>query len=323
MGEAKTLAAKIKESGITLYGVGIGDPCIKYNPRTGDCDEWSDTMYGVNAMKDIAVKAGGVYFYGEETPQRVKVIFGDPNGGGSQESFTVVVVDDTHFISQGLDVRGKITGFNNVIPKKTAHYIVGTDTREPLIVTWRYGVGRVASLATDDGSLWAGKLLSGEDSLFYAKTINWLIGDPEKKSTKFVYIPDTNIGRSTDVLVKDSEKPEAEGLTFYKKEDGLYSATLTPTSTGFNTALGRTFAVNYNKELESLGTNNQLESMVLTTGGRAYTSSEVNEIIAQVSTHSTRPESSALYYDWVLVLLVLLLFLLEITVRRIREHKSI
>ena len=35
-----------KREGKIVYGIGVGDPCIKYNSQTGKCDKWTDDIYG-------------------------------------------------------------------------------------------------------------------------------------------------------------------------------------------------------------------------------------------------------------------------------------
>ena len=323
MGEAKLLAQAAKDKNIKIYGVGVGDSCIKYNQKNGDCQQWSTEMYGINAIKAIAKLAGGIYFHGEETAQRVKVIFGNAEGGEDKDNFRIETRDATHFITQNLDIDAKVTGFNNIIPKKTAHLLATTDTGEPLLIVWRYGIGRVATLSTDDGSAWAGQLLQTNNAFFYTKTINWLIGDPEKKSKQFTHIPDTNIGRIAEIITKAEKEPETKELKFYKKEGGLYVASFTPQKTGFQTLLNTDYAVNYNKELEALGISEELQTLLSTTGGTSYNKENIQNIIKQASTQNERPEEQQQSYSWLLILIILILFLLEITIRRIREHKSI
>ncbi|MEK6903038.1 MAG: VWA domain-containing protein [Nanoarchaeota archaeon] len=324
MGEARSLAADGKNRGITIHSIGVGDPCVQYDPnKPGECKKWSDASYGVTAVQSVAIASGGTYFHGEETAQQVRLLFGDPNAGETKDSFSLLVKDDTHFITQNLDIGGKITGFNNVIPKNTANLLVTADTGEPLLSVWRYGVGRVAVIGTDDGSIWAGQLLQGKDSLFFTATLNWLIGDPEKKSSTFISIPDTNLGRSTEILVKDAQQPSVAGISFYKKGGDSYSGTFIPSTLGFQKLLNTEYAVNYNKELEGVGISKQLQSITSATGGILYTPETVGAIISQLVTQETRPEESKTYYGWILILAALLLYLVEIAARRIAEHKSI
>ncbi|MBI1972640.1 VWA domain-containing protein [Candidatus Woesearchaeota archaeon] len=317
IGYGKSLAAAAQEQGIKIYGVGVGDrnACIRFNAR-GDCIVQPSEMYGPDAIKSIALAGGGAYFTGEKTPQKVKVLFGGGEKDNDKDTYTATVLDEGHFITQNLELSAHVTGFNNVIPKSTASHLVATDSGEPLLTVWRYGVGRVGILATDDGSAWGGELLDGENSLLYTRTLNWLIGDPERKSEYYVSVQDTNIKRSTEVKVKAQQQPIAEGLTFYKRDDQLYAAMLTPTQLGFQSILGTEFAVNYNKELEGIGFNSELEEITKATGGQLFSEDQIAEIIAAVKTQAERPVFKRWYYRWPFILLALLVFLFEIYLRR-------
>ncbi len=324
IGLAKSLAAAAQEEGIKIYGVGVGDrnACIRYDSR-GECVVKPSEIYGIDAIKNIALAGGGSYFTGEKTPQKVKVLFGGGEQDKDKDAYTATVLDEGHFITQDLELSAHVTGFNTVIPKSTSSHLVATDSGEPLLTVWRYGVGRVGLLSTDDGSAWGGEFLDGENSLFYTKTINWLIGDPERKSPSYVSVQDTNIGRATEVKVKAKQQPVAEGLTFYKRDDELYSSTLTPTKMGFQNILGVEFAVNYNKELEGIGLNPELEEITSATGGQMFAANQIAEIVAAVKTQSQRPLFKRWYYRWPFILLALAVFLFEIYLRRASRQKTI
>ncbi len=324
IGQAKSLAATAQETDIRIYGVGVGDRngCIRQNAR-GECVIRPSEIYGVDAIKNIALAGGGAYFTGEKTPQKVKVLFGGGDNDKDKDSFTATILDESHFITQDLELSAQVTGFNHVIPKSTAHHLVSTDSGEPLLTVWRYGVGRVGILSTDDGSVWATTLLDGENSLLYTKTLNWLIGDPERKSKYYVSVQDTNLKRVTEIKVKAEQQPVAEGLTFYKRENDLYAATLTPTQIGFQKALNTEFAVNYNKELEGIGFNPELQEITAATGGQLFTEDQIAEIVAIVKTQTERPVFKRWYYRWPFILLALLIFLFEIYLRRAGGRKTI
>ncbi len=324
IGQAKTLASAAQGAGIKIYGVGVGDrnACIRQNAR-GECVIRPSEIYGIDAIKNIAIAGGGAYFTGEKTPQKVKVLFGGGDQDKNKDQFTVTVLDEGHFITQDLELTAQVTGFNNVIPKPTAYHLVSTDSGEPLLTVWRYGVGRVGILSTDDGSVWAGELLDDKNSLLYTKTLNWLIGDPERKSKYYVSVQDTNLKRVTEIKVKSEQQPITEGLTFYKRDNNLYAATLTPTQVGFQKTLNTEFAVNYNKELEGIGFNPELQEITAATGGQLFTEKQIAEIVATVKTQTERPVFKRWYYRWPFILLALLIFLFEIYLRRAGGRKTI
>ncbi|MBS3144842.1 VWA domain-containing protein [Candidatus Woesearchaeota archaeon] len=324
IGQAKSLAATAQEAGIKIYGVGVGErnACIRYN-ALGDCILRPSEIYGIDAIKNIALAGGGAYFTGDKTPQKVKVLFGGGQNENNKDAYTVTILDEGHFITQDLELNAHVTGFNNVIPKSNAYQLVATDSGEPLLTVWRYGVGRVGILSTDDGVQWSSELLTGENSLIYTKTINWLIGDPERKSDYYVSVQDTNIKRPTEVIVKAQQQPVFSELTFYKRDDQIYAATVTPLELGFQTILNTEFAVNYNKELEGIGFNPQLEETTAATNGQMFTEHQIEEIIAAVKTQTERPVFKRWYYRWPFILLTLVIFLFEIYLRRAGGRKTI
>lgn len=324
IGQAKSLAAAAQATGIKIYGVGVGErnACIRYN-ALGECVIRPSEIYGVDAIKNIALAGGGAYFTGEKTPQKVKVLFGGGEDDKNKDAYTVTILDEGHFITQDLTLDAHVTGFNTVIPKSTAYHLVATDSGEPLLTVWRYGVGRVGILSTDDGAQWGSELLAGENSLLYTKTLNWLIGDPERKRDSYVSVQDTNIKRPTEIIVKARQQPVADGLTFYKRDDQLYAATVTPTETGFQKILTTEFAVNYNKELEGIGFNPELEETVAATNGQLFSENQIEEIIAAVKTQTERPVFKRWYYRWPFIVLAILILLFEIYLRRAGGRKTI
>src|SRR3989344_3536584 len=324
IGQARSLAVTALEQGIKIYGVGVGDEtaCIRRN-AAGDCLLQPSEMYGVDAIKSIALAGGGAYFTGAKTPQKVKVLFGGGEQDKDKDIFTATILDEGHFITQDLELSAQVTGFNTVIPKSTASHLVTTDSGEPLLTVWRYGVGRVGILTTDDGLQWGGDLLDGENSLLYTRTLNWLIGDHERKSDYYVTAQDTHIRQPTEVKVKAQQQPVAAELTFYKRDDQLYVATFTPLQQGFQAVLGTKYAVNYNKELEGIGLNPELNELTRSTNGQFFTENKIEEIVAAVKTQSERPIFKRWYYRWPFIIFAMLIFLFEIYLRRTVGQKTI
>ncbi|MBI2109718.1 hypothetical protein HYT58_00915, partial [Candidatus Woesearchaeota archaeon] len=161
-----------------------------------------------------------------------------------------------------------------------------------------------------------------ENSVLLTRTLNWVIGDPERKSESFVSIGDTKINEPAEILYKGPEQPVAENVVFYKVGDDIYSASIFPDSTGFNSLLGATFAVNYNKEYERVGLNPGLQEVVGLTGGKMFDTSDIDGIVEQARTLSKRVVFGKVYYRWPFILAAILLFLLEIFIRRLSDSKT-
>jgi len=154
--------------GIKIYSVGVG--------------ETTDEQF----MMDMADISNGIYFRATEE-SKLKLLFGPAEDTGETGGrLQLVILNDNHFITHGLDTSAALHGFNQVVPKSAGRLLATTSTGDPILTVWRLGLGRIATLSTDDGSGWASELLTSKNSKMIIKTINWIIGDPERKSTSFI-----------------------------------------------------------------------------------------------------------------------------------------
>lgn len=297
-------AAKLAQNlGIKVYTVGVG-------PTTNE-----------ELMRQIAKTANGIYFRATES-SRLKILFGDLDEEEQQSNkMNLAILDSNHFITAGLDPKAFIYGFNNVVPKTTARLLATTSTGEPILTVWRLGLGRIAALSTDDGSDWAGDLLSKQNSNIITRTFNWAIGDPERKSQEFIEIPDTRVNEPTEVLVKSQTIPKAEGNVFHKVDENLYATTVTPTETGFQNILTATFATNYPAEYEMMGVNPELKSVTASTGGKIFNKEDIDGIIDLTKTKAKRTVVKKETIRQPFILAAILLLLIEIFIRRITRQE--
>ncbi len=296
--EAEDAASFASSQGIRIYTVGVG----------GDTNEY--------LLEHYADLTGGAY-YKPEIKDRLKILFGDSETSGSRRVYPYVFVDPQHFISQGLEPKGTIYGFNTVVPKNSAKLIATTDVGDPLLTVSRFGLGRIAALTTDDGSLYAPELLNKDNSRIYTRSANWAIGDPERKNEKYIQISDSIVGTDIDVLVKDTQEPTLDSLTFVKTDEKLWLAKTIQNQTGFFSLGNALYAVNSLTEYKEIGQDQTLEKTLSRSGGKMFTKDQTNEIIEYVRARSHRFVLVKQSYSWILALLALLLFLIEICTRRI------
>ncbi len=295
--EAAKLAAN---DGIKMYTVGVG-------PTTDE-----------NIMQQIAEIGNGIYFRATEE-SKFKILFGD-NSDEEKKSggvMSLVVLNANHFITEGYDPKAEIHGFNQVVPKTTARLLLTTSGGDPILSVWRVGLGRVAAWSTDDGTEWAGDVLSHLNSKIAARMFNWAIGDPDRKADAYVNAQDTIVNEPTDITVKAPSPPNSPGVTFYKIDEDLYSAALTPTQEGFQQVAGAVFAANYPREYGSLGFNPELAKIVQSTGGRVFDPTDIDGIVQYTKARSRRIINTKDLLGWPFVLLATLIFLVEIFIRRI------
>lgn len=275
-------------------------------------------------LANMAALGEGIY-YKADASNKLKVQFGDKDETKGEEFYNALIpLDTTHFITLGLDdIQATVSGYNYAVPKPAARTLVTTNKNIPVLVVWRFGLGRVAAVMTDDGLKWAGDLLNKKNSKLITKSINWAIGDLGRKSSYDVTIRDTVLGKSANVNVIAKEMPGSDkemGISFAKIDTNLYSSAYTPKDMGYREILGATFAVNYNDEYANLGINPEFTSLVEKTGGKVFEPTDTKEIIEFIRAKSKRIKIQSTDYRWPFAIIAMLLFLAEIGVRRYREN---
>ncbi len=292
-------AAKLlANDGIKVFTVGVGEKT----------DE--------NLMIKIADLTNGIYFRATDA-SRVKLLFGDTEETKPGERPGLFIINKAHFITQGInEIRGTISGFNQVTPKTAARLLVTTTSGEPILTVWRRGLGRVAALSTDDGTNWAGDLLGKDASIIITRTVNWIIGEPDRKEKENINVQDTVIMQPTDLVIKSQKHPTSPEHNFYKIDENTYITTITPVIIGFQEVLGAIFASNYPTEYLEVGMNPQLKSIVEVTGGKVFSKTDYSGISSHVLTRSKRTISINTPLRWPFIVAAIMLFLAEIFIRR-------
>ncbi len=304
---ARTIASKAAADGMHVYTVGTGK------------------KIHATYMQQIAQDGRGIYFEADKS-NKLRASFGRPpedDSGNLTGEYGIVIVDQNHFVTKDINLSASIRGYNQIVPKSAAQLLASTSSGFPVLVSWRFGLGRIVSLGTDDGGKWAGQLLGRENSQLISRSINWAAGDLNRRKQSYVDVQDTHIDEGFEILVKSETKPQVEGLTFSKIDNDLYSSTYIPSRTGYISLLGTKFAVNYNTEFKNMGMNPQLPEIVRATGGSILNPNDVAKLVEQIKINSRRIKSDNVYYRWPLIIIALILFLVELFIRRINEHKII
>ena len=303
------IVRSVNAQGVKVFTVGVGT----------DTDALSSDN---NLFLDNMARLGEGIYFKTDASNKLKVQFGDKDETKGEEFYnTLIPIDTSHFITLGMDdMHATISGYNYMVPKPAARLLVTTQKNIPVLAVWRFGLGRVVAFGTDDGSKWAGALLNKENSKLITKSINWAIGDLGRKKSYDVAIRDTVIGKSADVNVITRDMPQSAGLQFAKIDTNLYSASYTPTETGFKDLLGATFAVNYNDEYANLGISPDFTNLVQKTGGKVFEPADTKGIIEFIKAKSKRIKITSTDYRWPFAIIAMLLFLVEIAIRRYREN---
>jgi uncharacterized membrane protein len=293
--------------GIKLYTIGVGQ------------------FVNTALLKKMAEAGNGIYFEPDET-EKLKIIFmgdEDEQRCAKAKSGRAVLMDTAHWITKGdTSLKADISGYNLVVPKLWGRKLVATDCDRTIMTAGRYGLGRIVVLSTDDGTRWSGQLFSRENSRIITRMVNWAIGDFTKDNEFDVRIKDTTLGKATDVNVISNEKPEEEELQFVKIDTGVYSAKFRPEEEGFYNILDAIVGVSYNDEYEKIGINPRLEELVVLSGGYVFDPNDVEAIRDTIISMSRRVKVETINYRWPFVIAAILLFLIDVLIRRIRENMN-
>ncbi|ESP89132.1 VWA domain-containing protein [Candidatus Halobonum tyrrellensis] len=298
VGPATAAAQRLGQRGIRVVAVGTGNP----NEET---------------LRRIAEASGGSYFRATDT-DRLRLLFGGSSRQYEGEGLTVV--DENSFVTAGVELTSDPPLTNDVSVRTGAEFLVASGEGRPAVASWRYGLGRVATITAYDESGTLDGLLSPPDSLLLTKSTNYVIGDPERKATGVAEAADTRVGEPTTVTYRGSEPPAAENVSLRQVGEDTYRATVTPTEAGYASVFGATYAANYPAEYAAFGRAPALTDLVRATGGETFDTGQAAEIAAFAREQSTRVRDVERTWDWAFLLAGLLVYLFEVCARRISVY---
>lgn len=293
-------AESLGESDIRVISIGVGE------------------RIDASLLRQVASVSGGTYLRADET-SRLRLEFGDEERQFSASKLTIV--DSDHFITAGVRLQAALSRTNVVSVKDGAQFLVASGTGTPAVTAWRYGLGRVVSVTAYNEQGELGGLLTSPDSRLLSKATNWAIGDPQRQQPVSLRIPDTQVGRPTTVQYRGETRPSVEGLQFVRTGEATYEARITPDSSGFERLLSTEYAVNYAPEYGAYGLDPTLRGAVETTGGRTFTPDEGAAIARFARRQASQVREVRRSWDWVLLIIALVIYLLEVTARRLQATR--
>ncbi|MBR9692342.1 hypothetical protein GOV07_00240 [Candidatus Woesearchaeota archaeon] len=270
-------------------------------------------------MKELAAAGDGTYDRATKL-NTLLIKWGDPKAKEFGQEFQLVRLSLTHFITRDLEPTAILNAYNEVAPKDTAELILAADSGQPALTTWRYGNGRVAAWTVFAGNN-QGQLLNDENSLLVSRTVNWAIGDPQRKEAYFVDIPDVRTNEHGSIIVQSDDVVTSEGLVF-SKQGNRYTTEFAPGEQGFASLLGEEYAVNRPSELDKVGLSQDLASLVKTTGGKVFKSTDADAIVEHAKEVSRRVTLTQEIVTMPFLVAAMLLLLLEITLRRVTQRRK-
>ncbi|MCQ8902857.1 MAG: VWA domain-containing protein [Methanothrix sp.] len=237
--------------------------------------------------------------------------------------YTLVITDENHYITGDIEINATISGFNDVTPKPGAQRLVALTDGKPIVTAMRYGLGRSVSLATDDGSAWAQPLYAEDNSMLISSMVNWAVGDPRPEKER-VESGDGWAGSPLEIYVSSESPPRiGAGARIESTAPGRYTVTIVPESEGVYYVNDYGIAVNYPLEYREFGFNPELRGLIEANGGKIFTEEEAGRsIVEEARRASERLVQERASISWQPLLAALVLFLLEVTIRRLREIRG-
>ncbi len=244
--------------------------------------------------------------------------------------YPLVSIDSNHFITKYVNITAAVTGYNDVTPKLGAERLVATTRGKPILTTWSFGLGRVASFTTDNGgglTMWASGVYSGENSRLISGMINWAIGDPRPKEGVVVQAEDIWGGTPGKVVITSNTLPQVNldkvPLPLSRTGPTTYEAAINPDKEGFHDLSGYGIAVNYPLEYRDVGFNEKLKSAVESNGGRLYDEDGVEGLLLlDIKEKAVRTVEEPKSEKMPFLLAALGLFLVEVIVRRMKDYRK-
>jgi uncharacterized membrane protein len=237
--------------------------------------------------------------------------------------FPISVVHGFHYITSDLILNATITGFNDVTPKPGSQKLVAMDDGKPVLTAWRYGLGRIATLSTDNGKAWATSIYAKPNSRLISSMINWAVGDPRPETNR-LEAADGWMGTPLEITIVSNARPIIEGADIEKVGEKRYKATLTPDKLGIYYFGDYGVAVNYPLEYRDIGYNASLDKLIMLNGGKIFTEEEAKRsLISEASRISKRIAQVRASRQGFLLLLALIVFITELVFRRLTEMSKL
>jgi uncharacterized membrane protein/Mg-chelatase subunit ChlD len=325
-GQYADILARMKADGITLSTVGAGG--------------------GANPFLEQLAKQGGGRYYAAANPASIPDIFLKETQQVSGEQIVeepfYPILTSSSPILRGLDSGfPQLLGYNGTTAKPAAQTVLVTARDDPLLAQWQYGLGRAVAWTSDSTGRWAKSWVGWQGfSKFFSQLVGWTFPGEESGGIEAAFV---DRGGRTYLRV-DSVNSDGSARDFYATSVALIGPDLEPLTVNLNqvapgvyeapvaslqsgayavrvtqtrpgaTALGRTLGLvaPTPAEYRVLGPNEALMAAI-----RAATGGSAVEDPASVWTHDLATTASFTdLWPW-LLLLALLLWPLDIALRRV------
>jgi uncharacterized protein YegL len=299
-GDSSLKAARsMWDDGITIYSIGVG----------GD----TDTEF----MTQLAETGGGGYLR-RDSAHGIKVLFGEKESQNRGDGYPLLIINSAHFITKDSALNATVYGYNNVHAKQNAQALVMTGNGNPVVTSWRAGLGRVVAITLDNGNAWAPALYTTGNSKLITASINYAVGNPDGLTLR---AKDGEIGKPIDVFVSSHSEPvltiDGAQLLFERTGEWQFHSTIFPDSTGFHDLSGYIVAVNEPSEYRITGTDELISGIITAGGGQVYNSSDLGQLIPDITAKKTGVVRQVTDLRYGFLLAALLLYTFEVVLRRL------
>lgn len=175
-GQAETygydsIISKMNSENITLSTVAVG--------------QYSDTTL----LKKLAESGNGRYYYSTIFTDLPEIFAKETVLAGKEyindKSFYPILADNSA-ISDDIESLPQLHGYISATSKPRADNIVVSDTNEPILSTWQYGLGKTAALTTDMEGKWSSDWIKSQSGIdIFKNTVSWIL---KQNSSKNLYI---------------------------------------------------------------------------------------------------------------------------------------
>lgn len=233
-------------------------------------------------------------------------------GGDNSGVATLQTVNNQHFITRGGVSDSRAVGQDSVTVRSGGNLLLSTQKGEPVLTTWRYGLGRVAAFSADNENL-AGLMRNSPSTVI--RSLSWTVGEKDREG-EWISISSARKGES---------RPEVEASysieDLSRTADGTYSTELDTGSTGFHTFEQVPYSVNYNSELQEIGYSDRIESAAEETGGNVYRPDEKSEMVDDLQSFSSEKVVEKTSLSTYFLVAALIVFLAEVAFRKFKGRK--
>ena len=239
-----------------------------------------------------------------------------------EEGYGLQILDPNHYITSELGLNANLTGFNDVTPKPGSQRLVSMPDGKPILTVWRFGLGRVVSLTTDNGDAWSPEIYAAFNSLLVSRTANWAVGDPRPRLGR-IDAEDGWVETPLDITITSQNPPQIGSAQMEKVGEDRYKATIIPDKEGIYHIGDYKIAVNYPLEFRYVGLNPEFSKMIMAKGGKVFTESEVRgNLIEEARKKSEITVQKRVSRRGILLFAALALFLSELILRRLKEVRG-